>query len=109
MEIEGTKSFHNFNVTPNLCRNAILREDWLHQHKAHIGFKSAVLEINGVRTPLGGTPVESVVVETGEDVKLPLRTAVSNRGRLMTGMVLKRMKWLYARQWREQPKWYLLC
>lgn len=43
-----------FYVTPNLCTETIPGEDWLNRYGAKIEFNPAELEVNGVRTPLGG-------------------------------------------------------
>lgn len=61
----------------------ILGEYWLRQHKAQIKFNLAVLTINDVETPLGSASDQPVLVVINTDIKLPPRTTVSSRGRIV--------------------------
>lgn len=79
VEIAGMRSSHDFYVTPNFWE--MRSRGRIGYNKVHIEFNPAV---NAVRILLVGTPEDSVVVVTNEDIKLPPRTAVSSRGRLMT-------------------------
>lgn len=51
VQIEGKNSDHKLYVTPDICRDMILIEDWLCQHNAQIKFNPAVLIVNSVRRP----------------------------------------------------------
>lgn len=56
VRIGKLKSTQNFYVTPNLCTEAILGEDWLQSQRTRIEFNPTVLVVNGERTPVGGPP-----------------------------------------------------
>lgn len=58
-------------------------KDRLGQHRAHLKFDSAVLLVDGMTIPLGSVPIEPVSVVFDTDIKLPPRTVVSCRGRLV--------------------------
>lgn len=48
VKIGRTWSVYNFYVTPKLCGEVILGEDWLYSHKAHIKFNPTVLIVDGM-------------------------------------------------------------
>lgn len=62
---------------------------WLHRHRAGIKFNPTVLVVNGIRAILGSLLDRSMTV-VAEDIKLPPRTAVSGRGRLVTEEEMKK-------------------
>lgn len=62
VRIGKLRSTQIFYVTPNLCTEAILGEDWLRSQKARIEFNPTVLIVNGERTPLGCPPEEDMTI-----------------------------------------------
>lgn len=59
-------------------------EDWLHYHRAGTEFNLTVLVVNDTRLPLGSPHDRYMTVVEEEDIKLPPRIVVSNRGGLVT-------------------------
>lgn len=85
VKVGGTESVHKFYVTPELCDEVIIGEDWLYQHKAHIRFHLTVLVVDSIETPLKEAPDESSAVVADADIKFSPRTVVSYRSRLAIG------------------------
>lgn len=68
----------------------ILGKDRLCCHGASIEFNPTVLTVNGERMPLERPPEGSMSVVVEEDIRIPTRTAVFERGRLVTGKKIRK-------------------
>lgn len=75
-------------VAPDLCGELILGSDWLRQNKAHIRFDPATLTLDRVGILLEEDNYEQLPVVAQTDIKLPSRTTVSGKGKIITEGVL---------------------
>lgn len=85
LRVGGTQDVQKFYVTADLCGVVILGEDWLHYHRSKIKFNPTILIVNGMDTLLGSSPDRSITVVAEDYIKLPPRTAVLDRSRLVIG------------------------
>ena len=80
VKVGGIDRPHRFYITPGLCNELILGEDWMRQNKVQLDYETNSITVGGMEVQLGKSRERELPVSLGEDVQIPPRTAVSCEG-----------------------------